>query len=278
MNNLLLELGGIEADRPMQAGVLYVPRRLELTDDAILWNGPLKDVRPGPGLLKDFVELYDKSDQEIFHYARRWGVLGICKHGVPASHNDYPFGVQHGVEGCLPVAAERQDWHSDPLESWRYFSKIFRAIRDLGAHVNQNQVGDPSDWRRVLLIREGDPPWKNVRKARTVLSWKLQDLLDIGQVRPQVTWDKDKQQWQIEMGAHSVPNLFGLVSLSLVLSIFQRELVICSSCGNPYTPDRRPNPWKRNYCEGCGLKAARRDASREYRRRLREKKQEKMRG
>ena len=102
---LELEFGGIEADRAMQAGVSHVPQHMELTEDAVLWAGPFKEVRPGPGLLENFLNLVDESDEEIFRYARRWGVLGICKHGVPASHNDYPFGVQHGVEGCWPLPA-----------------------------------------------------------------------------------------------------------------------------------------------------------------------------
>jgi hypothetical protein len=255
----------------MQAGVSYVPQHLELTADAILWAGPLKDVRPGPGLLEDFVELWDAPDAAILRYARRWGVLGICKHGVPASHNDYPFGVQHGVEGCFPLPAKRGEfWHTDPLDRWRYFSRIFRAIRDVGAQVNQSKVGDRSDWAWVQTINRNDPPWKSVREARMVLSWKLQDLLDLGQVRPDLKWDNRKQQWQIEMGAHSVPNLFGLVSLSLVLSICRRELVICSSCQKPYIPPRRPNPWRRNYCQKCGNKAAQKDAARAYRLRLKQ--------
>lgn len=276
--NLELELGGIETDRFMQAGVSHVPEHMELTEDAIVWAGPFRDVRPRPGLLEDFLQLDDTNKEldeskktKIFRYAQRWGVLGICQHHLPACHNHQPFGAQWGLEACEPLPAERGEfWHTDPLEYWQSFSRLFRSLRDLGAQVNQGKVGDDSQWRLVHTVREEDPPWKNIREARTVLSWKLQDLLDIGQVRPHVKWDSRKQQWQIEMAVHSVPNLFGLLSLSLVLSICQRELAICSSCQQPYIPARRPNPTRRNYCQRCGNAAAQRDAARDYRLRSKE--------
>src|SRR5215469_10148972 len=98
-----MEFGAIEPDRSMQAGMSYVPQHMELTQDAILWSGPLKEVRPGPGMLRDFVALGDASNEKIFQYASRWGVLGICKHNIPASHSDHPFGVQDGAKGCDPL-------------------------------------------------------------------------------------------------------------------------------------------------------------------------------
>src|SRR5207247_2601592 len=36
---------------------------------------------------QQFLELGEARSETIRDYARRWGVLGICRHGLPASHN-----------------------------------------------------------------------------------------------------------------------------------------------------------------------------------------------
>jgi hypothetical protein len=265
-------LGGITLDRPLQTGFSYVPVEIEVVDNAVVWSADCKSVRYGVGLLTDFVELYDSSDDEIVRYARQWGVLGICKHGLPASHNHYPFGVQEGVRGCTPLKSDRGEfWHRDPIDGWRDISRKLKAALDIGAQLNQENPGTEDDWSVIVDIDMDDPPWRSVHKARTRLSWYLDQLLSLGQVRPDVRWDAGRVQWQLRLAAHSVPNLFGLVSLSLVQSICRRDLVICSSCCKAYTPPRRPNQSRRNYCENCGLSEAQKDASREYRRRKREK-------
>ena len=45
---------------------------------------------------------------------------------------------------------------------------------------------------------------------------------------------------------------------------------VCSNCGSPYAPPRRPQRGRRNYCPGCQEKGVpKRDAAREYRARKR---------
>jgi hypothetical protein len=267
MTRIEAELGGITSDRPMQAGVSYVPVDMELHDGAIHWNlDRVKEVRPGAGLLVDFVQLSDWEEKRILEYARKWGVLGICCHHLPCSHSNYPFGGQFGVQSCRPFSSHRRGYLSaDPIEDWRRLSRRVRAVQDLGAHLNQGKTGAKLDWTLVTSNDWIKSEKRTVAEGRLALAQELNNCLSIGQVRPGVSWDRKKGQWQIEFGAHSVPNLFGLISLNLLLSISGRDLVICSSCPRSYVPQRRPDPGRRNYCPVCSHRAAQRDASRDYR-------------
>jgi hypothetical protein len=62
--------------------------------------------------------------------------------------------------------------------------------------------------------------------------------------------------------------LFGALGVQLMLALTRSDgLAICTSCGEPYVPKRRPSRSRRNYCGSCGRTAAIRDAAREFRRR-----------
>jgi hypothetical protein len=274
-----LEFGGIDPDRSLQAGFSYVPERIELNEGALIYsNWSSKKVRPGPGLLEDFVQLYRSSDEEILKYARRWGVLGICEHGLPSSHNS-----ETGPAGCFPNELDKGWlWFTEPVERWRYFSRKFSAIQYVGAYLNQDKLGDEVDWElierpRVYLNQNFEPRQRprfpaDLAEGRLLLARELNKLIRIGQVRPGVAWDEKKAHWQITLEADSLLNLFGLVGLSLVQSICRQDLVICSACGNSYKPKRRPNPERRNYCLDCrARKISKRDASRDDRKRKRQK-------
>jgi hypothetical protein len=271
MTNTELELGGIVPDRPMQSGDSHVPREVTLEEGTIHWNlYSIKPIRPGVGLLARFVELENASDEEIFQYARKWGVLGICKHGLPASHNNFPFGRQWGTDACIPLPSRVRGYtYAEPTQYWRDLSRRIKAVQSLGAQINQNQKGDQSIWRQIQDTFIHDPPWQTLATARRTLTEELNGFLAIGQVRPRVEWHSKKKRWQIELAAQSVPNLFGLIAHNLLLSVTGSGLVICSSCHKSFVPERRPDPGRRNYCSACGKRAAQRDAARDYRQRNR---------
>jgi hypothetical protein len=252
----------------------YVPTQIELgNNEEILWCAKdRREVRPGIGLFADFLELQDQSDQRILEYARKWGVLGICSHGIPYSHGVYPSSMLQprpaGLEPCrLTAVLGRKHWYSDPIPSWRSLSKQLAAMQRLGAELNLDRPGDEGLWKSLPLVR--GKPWRSLSAGREFLALELNILLEIGQVRPVVDWDSGKESWQLSFNAVSVCNLFGYLALSLVTSISGREIAFCSSCQKLYTPSKRPNSNRRSYCDKCGKRAAQRDASRAYRTRRR---------
>src|ERR1044072_7297858 len=73
-------------------------------------------------LLREFVLLAAAPKKEILMFAHRWGVLGLCKHGLPATHK-ITISKQTSL---LPIfqycnVKKRQDWGYEPLERWRYY-------------------------------------------------------------------------------------------------------------------------------------------------------------
>lgn len=102
-----------------------VPGAIEVKDgDLIYWSPFPPDgksgrfIHSGPGLLDQFLKLADATPEKIRDYARRWGVLQICQHGLPASHNPQPVITPSMIHGswCRPVG--KSGTFSDPLESW----------------------------------------------------------------------------------------------------------------------------------------------------------------
>lgn len=79
----------LELDRPV-AGELQAPETVELTDDEErLWWTHTENptvVKKPRHVLRDFLELADAAPEQIRDYARQWGVLGICRHGLPFTH------------------------------------------------------------------------------------------------------------------------------------------------------------------------------------------------
>jgi hypothetical protein len=76
-------------DRPIELGELFLPPRIEIDGDQLVWSGfdgPLKTSRVVPEILEGFTSLSDAPDKQICAYARRFGVLKICEHSVPMSH------------------------------------------------------------------------------------------------------------------------------------------------------------------------------------------------
>jgi hypothetical protein len=76
--------GGLVWDRPMRVELLDgdAPHpRLRWT-----WAGPSETAplaRGGPGLLEDFADLVDAPAPALLRFARQWGVLTCCAHGLP---------------------------------------------------------------------------------------------------------------------------------------------------------------------------------------------------
>src|SRR5579872_3295266 len=152
-----LELAG--APTPLEQATVpkewLVPDAIELQGDRLCWR-LTKEARnvlgyeeasarrgPGPGLLERFVALADAPADEIVRYARQWGVLAICEHGVPACHS----------HDCVPVTLPRSRrvifW--EPLESWRFFSHQAKAILELTAATHNSQIVETAPdilWRQ----------------------------------------------------------------------------------------------------------------------------------
>src|SRR5262249_14731269 len=97
---------------------------------------------PGPGLLEDFIALAHEENPEAFlKYATRWGMVGLCRHRLPANHH---LSIGHMValprehvdtfktnryEGCSPEDQES-------ISAWRFYSQSAAMVLDAGEYLH----------------------------------------------------------------------------------------------------------------------------------------------
>ena len=253
-------------DRPLpDAGVWHIPA------EAVAFGGLLQWRRLGlrsqptangsePNMLEAFIRLANAQDDSVARFALRWGVL---RDG------------EWLLEG------------SEPLAEWRAVAEHFAAVMDVAARLRIGDAVDPERWARLgrtglvdvelLAGPDGEPEvrlrhqlWPLSPFARQcsppeavgyiVSGWLRRSAVGLG-----LSWT-DRPQVVL------VPrSLLGGLALQLAFAVSGADgLALCSSCGRPFTPKRRPAAGRRAYCPTCGVRAARRDAQRDYRRKAKE--------
>jgi hypothetical protein len=291
-------------ERPVAQAEWRAPCGVELDDERDCLLYPMnraheRRIRAGAGLLEGFISLADAPPQVIRNFARRWGVLALCRHGLPMSHNGVrsnPDKQEIASWGCAPILADG-GWDTllEPLEPWRRLSGAARGMLNVGASLRDGRPGTISDWRSIdgaffkaavlYTVRTGRdlPPvdsretWRalleqvplgrDVEFDRAVLGQLLNDGLRMGMARPFIDWDE--QSPRITLAGDG---LFGALAVQLLFAASSaRGLATCTFCGQPYVPTRRPRSDQRRFCPSCrrnGVprRMAKRDFDRRHRR------------
>lgn len=257
----------------------WVPREVRLKGSGLVWRFDLgRYVSSGPGLLADFLQLGDASDLAICGYAKKWGVLQICKlHNLPASHNVASPPSKETAWFCqckLRLINEGRGLsYGEPCEAWRKYARQAQAILSLAAQLREGNPGPLQDWqvlRPKKLIEEwltdkGSTKNQKVFEGRLQVSFELKTWLGLGNVGFAPYWGEADP-----IVLFGNRRLFGALALQLLFTVSRTEgFAFCSSCGQCYPPEkRRPRPDQRRYCKRCkkvGRDKA--DASRDYWRR-----------
>lgn len=221
-----------------------------------------------PELLFKFVKLADASPEEILHFARRWGVLRICEHGCPSTHNPPPTYRPKDRYWCEPLRVPRGRYY-EPIVYWHFYSRQALAMLRIAANLHMGKLSRPEDWDAIYAPHsdgKGNGHGRDIGLDRHVLNFMVNHWLELGNVRPTFDWDADGTLVSLDL------ELFGTLAIQLLMTVSRsRGLGLCSSCGLPFIPGkRRPQAGKRNYCQGCRKRGAWRDAKADQRRRERE--------
>jgi len=214
--------------------------------------------RPDARLLTRFIELAEASDERILTYARRYGRLGLCKHGeVRHLTNDDPDCLQTGL-GAIFV---------ERVEHWRENARGARAL--LNGIAQFSKSGKVSDATLSALDSTLRSSAAALRKARLagwsfILGW-TQIWLRAFRVRPEMLYDRRAKRFHVRLRGRGLGSALALQIMTLACQ--SRGIAICSGCAHPFSPKRRPSPTRESYCPKCGIRAAWRDA--QYRRRQR---------
>jgi len=225
-------------------------------------------------MLERFVELHRASDEEILKYSKDWGVLGLCAHGLPASHSSTVFGKQLGFTPCeWAPSLTVSGFFCEDLAVWRRFSAVADAIIQLAGKLNRGELDESEAAWTSLLSRSGQshyaPDWRwghhkllaikrplkrseILQGARGYLAREIRTWLEIGKAGLSFYYDPDGG-WRIIFASGAAANLFGQLALRMMFMISGKGgIVFCSSCSGAYLPNkRRPSAGRSNYCEAC---------------------------
>jgi len=282
-----LGLAGLP-ERPLfPPGTLTVPERVELEnaeDGPVLvdagadWETEVPD-----DLLLRFASLAEGSDREIVTFARTYGLLGLCVHGLPSSHNPppYPRGARGGgfratIRSFLadddldPVwriqtAIRLLDSYSDAelvnwchpadrefVEDWRLFAAGAAALLTIAGRLHQDRLPPLSAWEDVYGRSEIDPSrWRTPRKVsseRSRLVRVVGEWIRLGNVRPVPTWGHGEPPGIDLRGS----GLFAALARQLAFTIAGGGgFAFCHECSRFFVPARRRSPRRRAFCPDC---------------------------
>lgn len=237
-----------------------IPARVELEGKYLRasahFSANAARVFPDRTLLGRFVGLGQAPDEDVVRFAQRWGLLGLCRHGLPSAHTMRGEPRPHRCTRRI-----RDGLAYEPLAAWREHSQQARAILNLAAALHEERVWLPSDWAAL-----GIDNW-HVGWLHTNLSAVLNGWLDVGAVVPRFTWlDAQRPRLGTPRILLDGDGLMGGVAALLLLAVAKSEEVIpcsepgCTSLAGPFRRGATP------YCSIHIVGARDRDRQERFRR------------
>jgi len=278
---------------------VHEPRFLRISGENLVWRVSrskeragfrYREINPRGPLFEQFLKLATAQDQDILAFAEKYGVLGLCLHGLPMCHQRVNEVVRPGERVyCSYGNTESSAFDfTEPLDSWRRLSAGAAALLRLRfmetlTEPQRMQYWNDARWilthqdvlkqqgagqhpkKQRVPHREQDPEWI----TRVSNEW-----LRSGGVVPQLCWAKDEARYyfKMDLDLDFGSNLFAYLAVRLALSLAQMKgWVVCDSCLQPFEPAvDRVRPGKRNFCGACREKGKPEAfASRDYRHRKR---------
>jgi hypothetical protein len=236
-------------------------------------------------ILQGFLDLEGATSDKIARFARRWGVLGICEHKLPAIHNT---GIHTFVDSLGWKLIQRYEYRDpcfptqwseelccEPLDEWRFWIQQASIIVRLGAQLHALRPGDPKDWQFMgyepslfqgFIGGNKIPPMPPpIPLGRILLAQYINDWLAVTGVQPLFFWEQGKHAFYLS--SWGIDRLLAILGVQILLLINRSSgYALCSNCGRPFLLRYRQSTARNVYCDspGCGLKAAKRVAQKRY--------------
>ncbi len=240
-------------------GQLSIPHHINLAGDNLSFYDTPPDYKRDSAndseALNAFVRI--KTPNDILRFARRYGPLGLCKHGLPPFHrgtwykDDYKDGELIGVTFTgewLPAGGgSERGWcapcGNEPLGKWLEYSGLALDYLNRAA-VLKVDTGKRMRGMRQLFLQDGINEW----------------LGDAG-IRLELNWSSGEPILTLTGGG-----VFGALGVQLLSAVTNSNLAVCSGCKKPYTrKGRKPQAGRNNFCHDCGDKEANKLRMRKFR-------------
>jgi len=259
----------IERERALEdtlgCSCLHVPAGIVLTEsnsgEPALGLDPNAEERDdrlevASGLLEAFVRLADEEPEGFLDFARRYGLLNLCGHDLPACHYPIPYTslafARRYSFPCFPVVLEPGGM--ERLDTWRRFSRVADALLSIAAKLRDGKKGARADWRTVVGASDVERKVRSVTRQKSIeeddwvlLAHELQRWLQLGNVRPVLRGFDQRLDMDL-----SSEGLFPNIAKQLVFTVAGFERIsFCDGCGRVYVPTRKPRPDRRKFCKHC---------------------------
>ena len=245
---------------PIPVGKLLGPRLARIDKDGTLVAEGVERIwrRTSPAMLKQFCALANAENarRAVAAFAKRYPLLSLCDHGLPAWHDDGKCAVHDTVDG------------------YRRLALCLNAILTLGINLGSGKRGEVLDWEladRGLCANflphapeDHIMTTKFIAVARTTFMGLMRRLVQVSGVVPRFHWDSSSGSWAIDFDTNDMrSNVAAILTMQLMAQFGGGAMKKCKNCPRRFRPQGR-----QVYCRYCGIKAARRDASRRHRQRL----------
>lgn len=202
------------------------------------------------GVLDGFVGLARATDKQVLRFARRFGALELCAHGLP-----FVWHVTHLTRAqCERLELQQTDLYR------RYAAKA-RAVLNVASLLHRQRVPGAADFASFEWTPTGVISAETARRAIEI---EIRCWLLWGRVRPVVTWQHGDATVKL-----SGDGLWGALARQLAFAVTRTERwALCAGCGELFLPTRRPREGNRSWCSKstCKHESLKR-AKREYARR-----------
>jgi len=252
------DLGGIPLDTLVESSGWHVPDHVELRGEHIVgWydkatGGSERTPRigkPGPLMLERFVALADQSPDRFVAFAQKWGLLDLCRHGLPSSHVTFSPQDDNDPQSEARYCSAHD---GDSIVDWQLWASSAQAAVRISRRLHMGTCGEERDW--ICLLGEGwqkrfsNPDQTPMQAA--ILASVLSDWLAMARARPRLS-SRDPRHPRFKV-LFECESLFGGLAVQLMYAVAQADgFAVCTICGQPYYPKRRPAAGRNNYCSNC---------------------------
>ena len=259
-----------EKAQSLPVSFVWAPAFGRLYDGRLLAEsrGAWKKRRAPRNLLNRFISIADSANTEaaVVSFARQWGIIGLCKHGLPILHDP----------ACKKT--------SDTISAHHSFARLLEVLLRIGLELNKRRIADPVEWQLAddLLVDDDperqnkSPDWdsavsfgstlrlislNHLRFARGRFQNIMRRLATMVRLQPQLAWINGA--WSIDFNCSRGSNLAAILTIQLMAAIGGHTMRKCRACPRWFTPIGR-----QVYCGRCGIRASWRDAKKRQRQAL----------
>lgn len=223
---------------------------------------------PGDGFLEGFLALARASDEAVVAYADEWGVLALCRHGLPGASPRH-FDDEDAPTGwCEPTGRES-------LDEWRRWSRLAGVLLEVSGAVATSKRLSSAVWPEFLPFAYGGVPVfagaargfegltapRGVAGRRALVAQAVSYWLEAGGARVGMEWSTGARP-RLVIGSGAVPDagIFGALGVELAgrcATAERLDVCDCDGCGRPFllTPKQRARlkqgPGTRAFCPDC---------------------------